>query len=246
MPPRRTFDGVPGTACCACCAAELAYYRDKEARKREQTRLYVARHRARKPDGKPDGKPDPEAVSLTPGQVTPSKRNPPTPPVSRSISKEIEKVGRLLEPLTVRGYEHDPDFWAELAATYPAARLAVEAYKIAGWFKDPAQRNRKVKSWPAFLDNWVKKAQRDADADKAGPAPPAGSPKGVVVNGTWHPPAAFQRNPGPPEDAVPLTAPLETFTPEEIKRLAAEHARVPFKDRLAAKAALATNGVHKA
>ena len=193
---------------------------------REQTRRRVKRYREKR-NATGNASVAPQG---TPGNVTP-----PTPPVSRSISKEIEKVGRLLEPLAVRGYGHDPDFWAELAASYPAARLAVEAYKIAGWFKDPAQRNRKVKSWPAFLDNWVKKAQRDETAPPLRPRV-----NGPVAREAVDPPIAYQKNPGP--DPAPwLTGGLQTFTPEELERLAAEHARVPFRERLAAK----VNGVHR-
>ena len=238
MPPRRTFDGAPGTACCACCAAELAYYRDKEARKREQTRLAVARHRARKPDGKPDGKPDAEPVSLTPGQVTPRKPNPPGPPVSSSLSKEREDVGRVLAPFAERGYAHDPEWWQRLAGQCPDVDFYLEASNLAEWLEMPVHRKEACSK--RRIGRWMRKAQADAEALKAAPTPvPA---RGVVVNGTWHPPAAFQRNPGPPPDeAVPLTGPLERIGEAELRAVRDANQHLT----LAQKAARLTNGVHK-
>jgi hypothetical protein len=125
----------------------------------------------------------------------------------------------LLAPLGARGYEHQPDLWAELAATYPAARLSVEAYKIASWFKDAAQRSRKVKSWPAFLDNWLKKAQRDATA------PP-----------TAHGMAYQMPSPGKPADPEPVLpdgAVLQMIDPAEARRALLQAKRMTLPEKLA-------------
>lgn len=179
---------------------------------------------------------------VTQPQRTASPVTPPqTPPVLSPLStRELE---RRLEPFAGRGYRPDPGFLSRLAAAYPGVDLELEVAAALDWLEEP--RNAKRRCSKGFLKNWCAKADQDRKAREAVPAP-AASPKGVVVNGTWHPPAAFQRNPGPPPDqAVPLTEPLQTFTREELARLRAEHARVPFKDKLAAKAALATNGVHK-
>jgi len=130
----------------------------------------------------------------------------------------------LLAPLAARGYEHQPDLWAELAATYPAARLSVEAYKIASWFKDSAQRTRKVKSWPAFLDNWLKKAQRDATA------PPTARAM------AYQTPA-----PGKPPDPAPVLpdgAVLQMIDPAEARRALLAAKRLTLPEKLA----LAKNG----
>lgn len=161
-----------------------------------------------------------------PAQGSAGHVTPPVPPVSSlSTEKEIEKVGQLLAPLAGKGYEHDPAFWAEMAAAYPAARLAVEAYKMASWFKAPAQKKRTVKSWPAFIDNWLKKARGD------GAAPTARAVR--LPDGPYAPPAAFQRNPGPPGPAL-LTAPLQRIAPGELQRALAERARVPLNEKLRA------------
>lgn len=168
--------------------------------------------------------------------------SPPTPPVVSPTSKEVEEVEGVLAPFAERGYEHDARWWQRLAQRCPDVDLYLECSNLAEWLLMPVHRKEECSK--RRIGRWMRKAQADADAGKAAPAPvPA---RGVVVNGTWHPPAAFQRNPGPPpEEAVPLREPLQTFTREELARLREEHARVPFKDKLAAKAALATNGIHK-
>jgi hypothetical protein len=199
-------------------AVELA---ERLERQREQARLRMALLRARNRSRNAAAVRVTEAVSGRAGDA-----HPPIPPSSLSISKEIERVGRLLAPLAARGYEHQPDLWAELAATYPAARLSVEAYKIASWFKDAAQRSRKVKSWPAFLDNWLKKAQRDATA------PP-----------TAHPMAYQTPSPGKPPDPAPLLPDGESI--QMVDRAHAQRALFDAKKlNLAEKLALARNGTN--
>lgn len=175
------------------------------------------------------------------GNVTQPQRaarpvTPPGPPV-KTLSLLIERVGAILAPFAGRGYVHVERFWALAHQEYPELPLELEAYKIADWLEQP--KNSKRRCSRAFLGNWLSKAASDRKQRESQPSPRS------AQTGPVDPPIAFQTNPGP--DPAPwLTGELQTFTPEELKRLAAEHARVPFKDRLAAKAALATNGVHKA
>lgn len=220
MPARRTFENE---------AAELAYHRTKDDERREQAKLRMRAMRARN-----------RGVTRTRSRNTATRLglrdgNPPTPPV-KSLSLLIERVGEILAPFAGRGYVHVERFWTLAHQEYPELPLELEAYKIADWLEQP--KNSKRRCSRAFLGNWLSKAAGDRQQRESQPRPR------TAQGGPVDPPIAFQTNPGP--DPAPwLTAPLQTFTPEEIKRLAAEHARVPFKDKLAAKAALATNGVHK-
>ena len=218
-------------------------------RKRESDRLAQRRRRARQHD---------ETVSMTRQSDGSPQRarqhdGPPGPPVlSEASLREIEEI---LSSLKDRGYVHSPPFWQLLRVQYPALNLAFEAWKLADWFEQPKNARRKCSK--AFLSNWLSKAEQDRQQREAPPTfaqgravmteagpqrVPDGVPKGVVVNGTWHPPAAFQRNPGPPPDeAVPLTGPLERIGEAELRavRDATRHLT------LAQKAARLTNGVHK-
>ena len=54
----------------------------------------------------------------------------------------------------------------------------------------------------------------------------------MVVNGTWHPPAAFQRNPGPAHE-VPLDGPLLPISKEEFQRTLDANRGLPLEQKLA-------------
>ena len=216
-------------------------------RRREIDREAARRYRLRRRMTRAD---DGGGVRMTPAPETAPRQDdapaPPGPPVSLSISKEIEKIKTILAPFSRRGYEHDPAFWACMATRFPDVALEVEAYNVASWLKKGLKKNREAECSQGFLINWLKKAQADADAGKAArtqaSSPANGVAKGVVVNGTWHPPAAFQRNPGPPPDeAVPLTGPLERIGEAELRAVRDANRHLT----LAQKAARLTNGVHK-
>lgn len=225
MPPRLTFEDD---------AAELAYHRAKDDLEREQAKLRMRAMRARNREG--------VAVTRSRNTATglgPRDGNPPGPPVSPSLSKEREDVGRVLAPFAERGYAHDPEWWQRLAGQCPDVDFYLEASNLAEWLEMPVHRKEACSK--RRIGRWMKKAQADAESLKAAPAP-AASPKGVVVNGTWHPPAAFQRNPGPPPDeAVPLTGPLERIGEAELRAVRDANQHLT----LAQKAARLTNGVHK-
>lgn len=194
---------------------------------REQTRLRVQRYRERRNAtvtlrGNATGPREAPA-----GNVTPS---PPTPPPSPSISKEIEKIGRLLAPFASRGYAHDPDFWAEMAASYPAVRLVVEAYNLASWLKTPLKRNRTAECSQKFIINWLKKAQRDAEAP---PPPPNGTAPTRPV------PPGGDRNPGP-APVLPVGVTMERIDPAVAARHLLDAKRLTLPEKLAA----ARNGRH--
>ena len=215
--------------------------RERLERRREQTRQAVARHRQRRVST--TVMLTNEQVSLTPGQVTEGKPHPPTPPVLSALStRELE---RRLEPFAGRGYRPDPGFLSRLAAAYPGVDLELEVAAALDWLEEP--RNARRRCSKGFLKNWCAKADQDRKARDQAPASPSSSPKGVVVNGTWHPPAAFQRNPGPPPgEAVPLTGPLERIGEAELRAVRDANRHLT----LAQKAARLTNGtsptgVHK-
>jgi hypothetical protein len=212
MPARREFT-----------AEELAA---RLATRREQNRLAQQRRRARQHDRHAD----PPPVSMTrqhdrapetaaPVSMTPS---PPTPP-SSSTSKEVEKIGRILEPFASRGYQHNPEFWADMAATYPDARLVAEAYNVASWLKKPLKKNRETPCSEGFLINWLKKAQRDAAAPPtngaARPAPVDVPPGGV-------------RNPGP-APVLPAGTTIQRIDPAEMQRAMLQAKRMTLPEKLA-------------
>lgn len=60
----------------------------------------------------------------------------------------------MLEPL--KGYVHDEQLLARLAATCPAVDLVLEAIGMAEWLQRTANRKRVCSK--AFLSNWVKRA----------------------------------------------------------------------------------------
>jgi len=148
MPPRR--DLTPEQAL------------ERLARRREQTRLAVQRHRERK-----------KAVSLTVSLTAPSSthvrtsRSPEGSPTENQIIPldDVERIALTLAPFASRGYVHREGFWALMAERFPLVDLVVEADGIAAWLNGPKGRGRDCTE--PFLRNWIKKeAARHA-------APPA-------------------------------------------------------------------------
>lgn len=183
-------------------------------RRREQTRLAVARHRA----GKHDGKPHAEAVSLTEGQVTGGKRNPPTPPVPPPTSLEVEGVGRVLARFADRGYEHDPESWRRLARKHPQIDLYLEARNLAGWLEE----HPKEKCSSRRIVNWLKRAQADIDAGRVRTPSTARAPG----------------RPPDPDPVLPADVVLERIDPRVAQRALAAAKRLTLPEKLA----LVTNG----
>jgi hypothetical protein len=183
---------------------------------REQGRRRASRYRERR-HATGNVTPPREAAA---GNVTPS---PPIPPSSPSISLEIEKIGAILAPFAARGYEHKPEFWAEMAAAFPAVRLVVEAYNIASWLREPRAKNQKARCTEKFVINWLKGSGRDRPAVEA---PPPQRPA-----------------PGKPPDPEPVLPPgvsMERIDPAVARRALAEARRLTLPEKLA----LAKNGRH--
>lgn len=138
------------------------------------------------------------------------------------LTPAAEALDAVLGAFTARGYATDARFLSVLGRTYPDLNLELEALKLAEWLTEP--RNRKRPCSRKFIDNWLKKAEADRREREQltlralGPSAPRGS-GGAVVNGTYHPPAAFQRNPNPEAD-------LPEWDEERAERSAAEKARV--------------------
>lgn len=197
------------------------------AKQREQARLRMARLRERQ-------KRYAHGVRVTNSQEgTPSMAgdgNLPQTPSSLSISKEIEKIGRILAPFASRGYDHNPEFWADMAGAYPDVRLVVEAYGMASWLRTPKKVNQSRKCSEEFIGRWLKKAQRDATAPPTNGGQPA-APVDATPGGV--------RNPGP----APLLPDGEAI--EMVDRAHAQRALFDAKKlNLAEKLALARNGTN--
>jgi hypothetical protein len=79
-----------------------------------------------------------------------------TPSLSEKeeATSDFEQVRCVLEPL--KGYQHDEQLLARLAATCPAVDLVLEAIGMAEWLQRTANRKRVCSK--AFLSNWVKRA----------------------------------------------------------------------------------------
>lgn len=138
------------------------------------------------------------------------------------LTPAAEALDAVLGAFTARGYTTDARFLSVLGRTYPDLNLELEALKLAEWLTEPRNRNRECSR--KFIDNWLKKAEADRREREQltlralGPAAPRVN-GGAVVNGTYHPPAAFQRNPNPEAD-------LPEWDEERAERSAAEKARV--------------------
>lgn len=158
------------------------------------------------------------------GHVTPLS---PRTPLSPAISDEIDKIKTLLQPFAHRGYEHDPAFWACMAAQFPGVPLEVEAYNMASWLRKPVKKNREAQCSTGFVINWLKKAQTDADR-RARELAHVPKPQ---TNGAYYAPITQQRNPGP-ADLVHLEMPLERVDDGERRRALTAAAVVPLKVKL--------------
>lgn len=179
-------------------------------------------------------------VNLTDAPGKTGAVNPPGPPVLPPTSKEVDEVEGVLARFADRGYQHDVRWWLRLAQTCPDVDLFLECSNLAEWLLMPVHRKDECNK--RRIGRWMRKAQADAEAAqqprRAAPAPV----KGVVTNGVYHPPASMQKTPDPELPAVPWGATgLARFSPEEEARMREQQARVPFKERLAAK----LNGVHR-
>jgi hypothetical protein len=78
----------------------------------------------------------------------------PSPTEKEEVTSDFEQVRCVLEPL--KGYVHDEQLLARLAATCPAVDLVLEAIGMAEWLQRTANRKRVCSK--AFLSNWVKRA----------------------------------------------------------------------------------------
>jgi hypothetical protein len=198
-----------------------------EQRVREQTRLRVKRYRERR-----------NAAPINEGSVTTRpngalKRDPPHTPPSPPLSLERE-IREALEPLTARGYVHDPRFWVLASEQYPALCLELEALKLVDWLQEPKNARRRCSK--AFLDNWLKKAEADrkqAEAAQAKQANGVASPRGVVTNGTYHPPITQQHN-RQPDAPHHLNGELVPISKDDFERTVAARRAIPLPERLAA------------
>ena len=159
------------------------------------------------------------------GHVTPSP--PPDPPFSPALSTKgpppEEVVARIAARLQAfgRGYKHDQARLEKLIREFP--HLDVEEEVADGLdFLDRPENRKRVNSL-GFHRNGCKRAEarRVADAQKAQAANGVGSLRGVVTNGTYHPPIAFQHNrrPAGGPDDVPLPGgELMPISKEEFQR----------------------------
>ena len=136
-----------------------------------------------------------------------------------------------LEPLSARGYVHDPRFWVLASEQYPALCLELEALKLADWLQEP--RNLKRRCSKAFLDNWLKKAEADRKQAEAAQANGVASPRGVVTNGTYHPPITQQHN-RQPDAPHHLNGDLVPISKDDFERTVAARRAIPLPERLAA------------
>jgi hypothetical protein len=196
---------------------------------REQTRLRVKRYRERR-----------NAAPINEGSVTARsggasngalKRHPPQTPPSPPLSLERE-IRTALEPLTPRGYVHDPRFWVLASEEYPSLRLELEALKLVDWLTEP--RNAKRRCSVAFLDNWLKKAEADRLTREAAQRNGNGAHHGPLPVRA-DPPIAYQgRNPGEPSTA-PLKGPLSPADLGDYQQFRATQPRVPVAQRAMAK-----------
>jgi hypothetical protein len=187
---------------------------------REQTRLRVKRYRERR-----------NAAPINEGSVTARsngavKRNPPRTPPSSPLSLERE-IRAALEPLSARGYVHDPRFWVLASEQYPLLCLELEALKLADWLQEP--RNARRRCSKAFLDNWLRKAETDRQARAAAPPPSNGHLQAMRVD----PPAAFQHNRQPDAPRL-LEGELVPISKDDFERAMAERRAIPLEQRLAA------------
>jgi hypothetical protein len=196
----------------------LEEYQAREERRREQTRLRVARYRARRN----------AQVSVTGHSNGTGAGYPPHTPPSPPLSLERE-IREALEPLTARGYVHDPRFWVLASEQYPHLCLELEALKLADWLTEP--RNAKRRCSKAFLDNWLKKAEADRLARAAGPPPSNGHLQAMRID----PPIAFQHNRQPPRpDDVQLpNGELVPIAKEDFQRTVDANRGLPLEQKLA-------------
>jgi hypothetical protein len=193
-------------------------------REREQTRLRVARWRARHHvTATQNGNAHAVTVTASPrnGTVTGTPPHPPSPPLS--LEREIRAA---LEPLTRRGYVHDPRFWVLASEQYPLLCLELEALKLADWLQEP--RNQKRRCSKAFLDNWLKKAEADRLARAAAPSGP--NPLGAAAR--MDPPIAFQHN-RQPDAPRHLNGDLLPIDKDDFQRTLAAARGVPLEQKLA-------------
>jgi hypothetical protein len=96
-----------------------------------------------------------------------------TPSLSEKeeVTSDFEQVRCVLEPL--KGYQHDEQLLARLAATCPAVDLVLEAIGMAEWLQRTANRKRVCSK--AFLSNWVKRAA--TRTEPTGQLEPASAPR---------------------------------------------------------------------
>jgi len=151
--------------------------------------------------------------------------SPPTAPEPLTLTR-IERLQARLAPYVARGYKADPAFLERLATTYPELDLELEIAAALDWLEQPAHVTRACSK--AFLANWCKRAHTEANT-----RPPTTLGKGLLLpNGTYVPPAALQRNPGP-EGLPQLSGPLERVAPEDLQRALGTRAGVPLAKKLA-------------
>jgi hypothetical protein len=126
-------------------------------RQREQTRERVARWRAQQQVTRTgNGYAEGLSAHAHEGADARSTAFLVTPSLSEKEEEvsDFEQVRCVLEPL--KGYVHDEQLLARLAATCPAVDLVLEAIGMAEWLQRTANRKRVCSK--AFLSNWVKRA----------------------------------------------------------------------------------------
>ena len=204
MPPR-----VDLTPELALARAERKRVSDREAQRRRRARQHdaAAVSMTRQHDAAPESA---GTVSLTPPPPAPPPSVVPTEPPA--AADDLALIRRELQRFAERGYQHDDGFWQRLAGKCPDVDLVLEAAKLAEWLQEP--KHSKEACSKRRIDNWAKRAQADADQRRLAPGPvaPLPPPRGMVVNGTYHPPAAFQSN------REKNFKSGEDYSPEELSR----------------------------
>jgi hypothetical protein len=225
MPARRDYT-----------AAEL---QDRLDRQRRLTRERVARLRARRNAHTAEVTGMPVRVTSVPtpqgdGAPTAGNGHPSRTLPSPSLSKEIETIRTLLEPFADRGYEHDPDFWACMAAQFPGVALRVQAYKIASWLKKPLKKNRTALCSQGFIINWLEIATGDRAAARAAPRPAPEPPApGMIIGGSYVQPQSLQGPRPDPPGLVHASGPMVRADRADYERAIAAGRSVPLPLKLA-------------
>lgn len=134
-------------------------------RRREQSRLAMARLRAARRGVSPPALAHGNGLANTPASLHARTNGsaearstaflvPPSLSEKEVSPTDFEQVRCVLEPL--RGYAHDERLLARLAATCPAVDLVLEAIGMAEWLNRAGNRKRTCSK--AFVSNWVKRA----------------------------------------------------------------------------------------